>query len=49
MLTRRWVRSNNTNHHILHFLKAVAKKIASGKLSLAAYGNLANVPYVEAL
>jgi len=29
--------------------QALAKKVGSSKLSLAAYGNLANVPYVEDL
>ena len=34
---------------ILYLLQAVAKKLANGKLSMAATGNLANVPYLDTM
>ena len=34
---------------ILFLLQAVAKKLANGKLSMAAAGNLSNVPYLDTM
>ena len=39
----------SNNLFLFYFLQAIAKKVAGGKLSMGAYGNLGTVPYLDQL